>query len=96
MNSALPVLELKSVNNTALNVLNEHQPWCPWISTLPTYLISRAKEGDKAKAAKVTTIDQTDSPGWETLLLHMSTTATPGNAWLAVHSMLEDCVSARV
>ena len=100
MNSSLTQLDLSASNPSNLDVIKQHHYWCPWVSTLPSYHINKVYRNTPTRLAdqghtKVNIVDQTDSTGWETLLFHLSTVKSPGNAWIAVHNMLEDCVSQR-
>ena len=100
MKSSPTQLDLSASNPSNLDVIKQHHYWCPWVSTLPSYHINKAYRNTPTRLAdqghtKVNVVDQADSTGWETLLFHLSTVKSPGNAWIAVHNMLEDCVSQR-
>ena len=100
MKSSPTQLDLSASNPSNLNVFKQHHYWCPWVCTLPSYHINKAYRNTPTRLVdqghtKVSVVDQTDTIGWETLLFHLSTVKSPGNAWIAVHNMLEDCVSQR-
>ena len=96
-------LDLSVANPVNLNVVKQHHYWCPWVCKLPAYRLSRrgspskqrgeVSQCDYSSTQQVSVVEQCQSPGWTTLLAHLnSVNKSPGNAWIAVHNMLQDCV----
>ena len=91
----LPSYRVSNKNTTRVSSSSPGKPSPGGSGDDRTHSTSYNKKQESS--VRVSLVEQTDSPGWETLFHHLITdNKTPGNAWIAVHNMLQDCVSRRL